>query len=539
MTGRISGADLALPRAPLANPFAGMDLPMLLARQASVHGDRPFLIWAPFDGPTETWSYARFHRDVAAVAAGMAGRGIRPGDPVLLHMDNCPEMAIAWHACARIGAIAVTTNTRSSGPELGYFASHSGAVAAITQPRYAEIVARHAPQLRWLACTARDSIVPEAAVPEPNAVDGFARLYGDPDDAPVLPPDPMRRLSIQYTSGTTSRPKAVLWSHANALWGGLTGAGNERLTPQDVHLVFLPLFHTNALSYSMLATLWAGARFVLQPRFSISRFWDVALEQNCTWCSMVGFMARALVERPLPERHCFRVLSPAVAYPPLEQLLGVRTMGLWGMTETITQSIVTDLSAPSTMMSIGRPHPAYDMAVLGEDGRPVQSGETGSLLVRGVRGITLFREYLHEAEATRSAFDERGYFITGDRVTLLENGEMRFADREKDMLKVGGENVAASEVEAVIAAIPGVREVAVVGRPHAMLDEVPVAFVIATDEARAEPDLLAERIGAVCRNDLADFKVPREIRLVESLPRAALEKVAKSRLRAALIAERG
>ena len=536
MNGRTSGAEQALPRAVGANPFAGMDLPMLLARRAAARGDHDFLTWVAFDGPSETWSYARFHREVAAVAAGLARCGVKAGEAVLLHMDNCPEMALAWHACARIGAVAVTTNTRSSGAELGYFAEHSGAVAAITQPRHLALIAASAPRLRWIACTDRDSVAGNAAQPAP--ADRFAALFSDPGEAPSLPADAMRPLSIQYTSGTTACPKAGRWTHANALWGGWAGAANEQLSPQDAHLVFLPLFHTNALSYSMLATLWAGARAVLQPRFSASRFWDVAVEHGCTWCSMVGFAARAISEQPMPAKHRFRVLSPAVAHPPLEQLFGVKTMGLWGMTETITQSIVTDLSAPSVMMSIGRPHPAYDMAVLDSKGRPVQPCETGSLLVRGVRGITLFQEYLHNPEATESAFDAQGYFITGDRVTLLENGEMRFADREKDMLKVGGENVAASEVEAVAAMVAGVREAAVVGRPDPMLDEVPVVFVIGTEEAMAAPDALEERVRAACAAQLADFKVPREVRVVRELPRAALEKVAKAQLRAMLAAER-
>src|SRR5262249_4268595 len=130
--------------------------------------------------------------------------------------------------------------------------------------------------------------------------------------------------------------------------------------------------------------------------------------------------------------------------------------------------------------------------------------------------------------ATAESFDERGFFHAGDRVTLLEDGFIKFADRSKDMLKVGGENVAASEIEQVILTVAGVREVAVVAKPHRMLDEGPVAFVIRQPDA---PAALADTILAACREKLAGFKVPAEVRFVDALPRSTLEKIAKAELR--------
>ena len=134
-------------------------------------------------------------------------------------------------------------------------------------------------------------------------------------------------------------------------------------------------------------------------------------------------------------------------------------------------------------------------------------------------------------QATADTFDERGLFKTGDRVTLLESGYIQFSDRDKDMLKVGGENVAASEIERVIMVTPGVREVAVVAKPHAMLDEAPVAFVIADDAASDAPEELSAAMMAACKATLADFKAPHEMRIVREMPRSTLEKVAKAELR--------
>jgi crotonobetaine/carnitine-CoA ligase len=153
--------------------------------------------------------------------------------------------------------------------------------------------------------------------------------------------------------------------------------------------------------------------------------------------------------------------------------------------------------------------------------------------VRGLPGVSLFAGYLHDDTATAEAVNSEGWLRTGDLVTVHDDGFMSFADRDKDMLKVGGENVAASEVERVVLGIPGVVEVAVVAQRHPMLDEVPVAFVVATD---ARPDLEAE-ILAACRTQLSDFKVPRQVRIVDDLPRSTLNKIAKAELRRQLADE--
>lgn len=144
----------------------------------------------------------------------------------------------------------------------------------------------------------------------------------------------------------------------------------------------------------------------------------------------------------------------------------------------------------------------------------------------------MFYEYLGNATAMRESFTDDGWFNTGDRVRLEEDGQLTFADRDKDMLKVGGENVAASEIERIIAVIPGVYEVAVVAQQHKMLDEVPVAFIIPTADINVDqPGDLANRVLAACKDKLADFKVPRDVFVVSEMPRSTLEKIHKAELR--------
>ncbi|MEM7190880.1 MAG: class I adenylate-forming enzyme family protein, partial [Pseudomonadota bacterium] len=243
----------------IINPFAGRDVNWLLDYRAETRRDHPYLVWEPFDGPAKTWTYGAFREDVLRLAAGLHARGIGVGDSVLVHLDNSPEMELAWFACARLGAVAVTTNTRSSAEEMAYFADNCGAVAAITQPEHAELIAGSAKDIRWMAVT--EHLVgggPPPANLAPNADTAFGRLDGDSADLPALAPDPWRDGSVQYTSGTTSRPKGVLWTHGNALWGARTSAVHQGLSQDDVHLVVMPSFHTNARTYSILPSMWAG-----------------------------------------------------------------------------------------------------------------------------------------------------------------------------------------------------------------------------------------------------------------------------------------
>lgn len=522
---------MVTPPAGHVGPFAGLDVPWLLALRARTRRDHPFIVWTPFERPAVTLTYGAFHARVGALSAGLAKRGVKPGEFVLIHLDNCLEAILAWYACVELGAVAVTTNTRSAGPEIAYFAGHCGAVASITQPAYAGAVAAHCPDLRWIAVTDNDGGEPAPLASVPETAMRFDALFADAADRPVRPHDPLWPCSVQYTSGTTARPKAVLWTHANALWGAKINAVHEDLRPEDVHLVHLPLFHTNALAYSVLAALWVGATAVVMPRFSASRFWATAAAHRCTWTSVVPFCNRALMERDIPKAHTFRLWGSAVCEPPTDALFGVRTIGWWGMTETITHGIIGEVNQPNTPMAIGRAAPEYEIRVIDDDGRPTPVGGTGHLRIRGIPGLSLFKEYLFNDKAMRESFDEDGYFITGDRITVLPDGFLKFADRDKDMLKVGGENVAASEIEQVIAPVAGVREVAVVARKHPMLDEVPVVFIIPQGGVAGAPPGLADAVLAACKAALADFKVPREVHLVDDMPRSTLEKIAKAELR--------
>lgn len=503
--------------------YTAMDknLHWLLKAHAQKRPGRAFLHWEPFSGEGRSWTYGQFLTDVRRLAAGLAARGVSRGDFVLLHANNCPEFLLTYHACAALGAVSVTTNPRSAIEEMRYFISHSRVRFAITQAEFLPVIRETGPALEWISC------IDDVAAPAGDVI-AFGDLYGD-EASLVLPDvDPLEPLSVQYTSGTTSRPKGVVWTHANAVWGAQVAASHNMLREDDTAIVFTPLCHTNAMSWGHFPVLWSGGAMVLQPKFSASRFWPVALEHGCTWANVIPFAMQALAAAPVPEDHKFRYwVVGAANIGPVEDLFRVPFIGAWGMTELVVHGTYTPPQLPSPPRSMGIPVPEFSLKIVDETGAPVAKGETGLLKVKGIPGITLFKEYLHNPEATAASFDAEGWFDTGDRVFQTEDGHLRFADRAKDMLKVGAENVAASEIEGAVMLTPGVLECAVVGKPDRMKDEVPVAFV----RAAVPSDKLAAQIIDTCRVQLADFKVPVEVFFVEDFPRAELNKIAKAKLR--------
>ena len=307
-------------------------------------------------------------------------------------------------------------------------------------------------------------------------------------------------------------------------------------SPEDVGFVFFPLFHTNALMYSSLASLWAGGAIVVTPRYSASRFWTKALRHGCTWATSSPFMLKTLATHPVPDSHQFRFWGSGTTDPPLcRDLFRVQGLGWFGMTETVSLPTVGHLDLPNRPLGMGRVTPGYEVRVLRDDGSMVDFGETGRLMIRGIPGLSLFYEYLNDPEATAAAFDADGWLETGDLVTPHVDGGFRFEGRGRDMLRVGAENVAAAEIERVIQTVAGVFEVAVVAKPDELLSEVPAAFVIPA----GEPGDLASRILDTCRAQLADFKVPREVIFLSELPRSTLNKVSKKDLRARFAASAG
>jgi crotonobetaine/carnitine-CoA ligase len=504
--------DVALPA---VHPFTGMDVNTALAARAARIGDDPFLVWESGLGEPTSWTYREFAGEVDRVAAGLVARGVLAGDAVALLLENSPAFLFCWFACARIGAVAIDTNTRYAADELRHAFDLTGAVGAVTHGHLLDRLADSGAALSW-------------TVTIDEATGTCPALRADPATLPERAVDPGAPLCVQFTSGTTSRPKAVLFTHANALWGGRVGAAHSRYAADDTVLVYGPLFHTAALSWQTLSMFWVGGKIVLLPKFTASRFWEISLRHRCTQTNLLGIMMKTLAEQPVPEHH-YRAWQFGLEVPALAEHFRVPLSNAWGMTEVVTQAIVNDPDEPVDDGAIGRAALEYQVRVTLDDGRDAAIGEAGDLRIGGVRGLSIFAEYLDDPVATAEAFDARGYFLTGDRVVQLPSGALQFVSRAKDMLKVGGENVAAGEIERVLAGVPEITGAAVVGRPDPILDEVAVAFVTVLPGADEE----AVRRNAIeaCAAQLADFKVPRHVYVVDELPEALLGKISKAALR--------
>ena len=269
------------PKTAKQNMFSGMSVTWVLDQWVERQPDKTFVVWAPFEGEERRWTYAELAGDARRFAAGLHARGVGAGDFVLMHLDNSPDFLTAWFACAYLGAVPVTTNTRSVAENVNYFAQVMQPVCAVSDPEFAQIVRDACGDDTPLIISGELS----AADAEALGSESFAAVLAESPDAasnlPLVSADPQRNFAVQFTSGTTSRPKPTVWTNANALWGGRSMSMNLRLRREDITLVYMPLFHANA-QMSMLSSLWSGGTIVVHPRFSASRFWDACAAHGVT-----------------------------------------------------------------------------------------------------------------------------------------------------------------------------------------------------------------------------------------------------------------
>ena len=409
-----------------------------------------------------------------ALAAGLAGRGVRQGDRILIHADNCPEMVLAWYACAVVGAVGVTTNTRSVQAELEFFITKTGCTGAVTQPSFARMVAAAGPDLAWIAVTADDEGSPVRRRGWMRRLDTvrLARRGARGRTRPGTRNRWPRWGSSSRRGPPRSRRRSCTRTPMRC-GPARVGPTNISMGHDDTYLVFLPFFHVNAQSWSFWTTLGVGGTIVLQPKFSSTRFWEVVTKHHVTHLSLIPFVYSAIAGQPIPE-HSVKVGVFGLIVPELEAWLGFRVVPAYGMTETVIHATNDNPGRLVPKGSMGKPTPGYELLIVDrETGEVCTDGRPGELWVRGTRGIQLFFEYYDNPEAMAKSFTEDGWFRTGDVVRLAEGGNYVYCDRDADVLKVGGENVSAREVEDACRQVPGIADVAVVAQSHEMLSEVP------------------------------------------------------------------
>jgi fatty-acyl-CoA synthase len=519
----------------IATTFGG-----LMDRLAARAADRPAIVASDQSNPSEPVvrrSYGELVRDIWALQWGLTDLGIQPGERVAVLLSSVPEWILYMFAVARMGAAFLPVNPRFGSHELGYVLRHSGAAALVSMGQYvgrdyaaltAEVTgtwqpgeaAEQLPALRHIIGV-RNQPHARAVSTEELLARGHARLAesGPPPDAAT----PDSTAILFYTSGTTAFPKGVPLTHANLLPHSLGCGALLDLAAEDRVLTLYPFFGISGGANKVLSTFGAGACLVFQDTFRAEEAASLLEQERCTTVHAVDVQIRELVriaeERdtpPVPRRATIAFmagLDEALARR-MGPVLGIdRFVHPYGMTETNPMILRNAPDDPfeTRLRPGGRIAPGVALRVVDPETGEDRADDTPGEIV--VRGGTVTSGYFQDPQATEAAFRD-GWFHTGDLGVRTADGFVFYTGRLKDMLKVGGFNVAPQEVEEYLRTHPAVEDVAVTGAPDARLGEVVVAFV----RARSGSGVDEAALLAYCRGHLANFKTPTRIYLVDALP---------------------
>lgn len=495
------------------------------ASRAQRAPERPFLL---FRG--RTWSWHEFGHAVDGAARLLFARGIRKGDRFGIMARNCDGHVLMLFALARIGAIMVPVNPDFGVDETRYVLHHAE-VSAVAAGSNTLDIARKA--CEGLATAPWFMLLDNSRHDVPLLRDLIARAPKAALPDGISPED---TCLIVYTSGTTGFPKGAMHSQSSFVTGGEAFVQRVFLQDDDRVMIVLPLFHINALFYSVAGTLAAGASMVIVPKFSATTFWQTAVDSGATEVNIIEAIGTILKNRPRsefrPEHQIRKVYGVRqVVAETFRNEFGIpHLIGGYGMTEIpgVTCNPFEGPAKPGSMGPVGRhPDPKRPWAqcrVVDDAGRDVPDGEAGELLVKTP---IIMRGYFRDPEQTRAAFTD-GWFRTGDLVRRDADGYYFFIGRTKDIIRRRGENISGAELDRVIGEHPAVHEAAAIPVASGLgEDEILVALV-----RKPGYDLTEDDIARWCRERLASMKVPRYIVFVDELPHTPTHKVAKMILRA-------
>ncbi len=451
-----------------------------------------------------SWTYGDLERRSGQFAHALTQRGICPGDRVAVQLDKSAEVIALHIAVLRVGAVYVPMNSAYTATEIADLVGDADAALVV---RSDPVDGRPTVDLSALARHADEA---------PDDYDDIGRTPNDP-------------ASILYTSGTTGRPKGAVMRHGNLSFSAEVLARAWALHPEDVVLHALPLFHTHGLFVAVHCALVAGASTVLLPRFDADLVVD-HLPAATVFMGVPTHYVRLLATSGFTHDRCAGIrLFTSGSAPMLTAThheffdrTGHRIVERYGMTETciLTSNPVEGPQKPGT---VGRPLPGVEL-------RLVASGDGAAGAIH-VRGPNVFDGYWGRPELNATEFTGDGWFITGDLGVIDGDGYVEIVGRSKDLVISGGLNVYPKEVELVLDSLDGVAESAVFGVPHPDFGEAVAAAMVACAGAQISGDA----IRALARERLAGFKVPREILVLDELPRNAMGKVRKDVLRQMVI----
>lgn len=469
-------------------------------------------------------TYEELRSQVASVADALASAGIGPGDRVAMSLPNGLDTIVCFLA-ASIAGTAAPLNPGYRYDEFAFFLEDTNAKLLVVPSGGAEEARR----------AAGDKIpVIEAEVDS----SGIVRLSPSPKGKTAGAPRPDDVALVLHTSGSTGRPKRVPLRHRNLTVSAQNIIHTYRLGPEDVSLVAMPLFHVHGLVASTLSTLASGGTVVVPPKFNPLSFWRTVRDYHATWYSAVPtihslLLARAGSEKPPGAEHlrfirsCSAPLSPEMMQK-LETLFGAPALEAYGMTEASHQMASNPLPPGVRKPGSVGVGTGVKISIMDADGHHLPAGTAGEVVIQGPNVID---GYENNPEANATSFVD-GWFRTGDQGILDSEGYLRLVARIKELINRGGEKISPREIDELLLTHPAVAEAVCFGVPHPTWGEEVAAAVVVKGTA-SEADLLS-----FCKDHLADFKRPKKIHIVETIPRTATGKIQRRVVAAAFAGDK-
>ncbi len=467
----------------------------------------------------ETYSYKRLRDEMNRVGQGLSNLGVKKGDRVCIYLDSTPEYLISYFAIWRIGAVAVPTNIVYRGGELLHVINDAGAIAIITDNHGVEVIAgirREIPGIAHIICVSgscEGSVAWESFPPAPVSTRAENCSVED-------------LCHIQYTAGTTGKPKGAMLTHGTWMTALDTERDALRLHPDDVYLGIYPMGHVG-LSWG-LSIIRSGGTYVMMERFELERYLELAARYKVTVLAGMPPVIHSLNHAPPGTEqqlaHARVIISgggqllPAV-WEAFDTRYHIPVANSYGLSETIvigsgTTTLPGYPHLTKNYQSVGVAVGYTELKIVdaGDPEHEMPPGEAGEI---ALRGPAVAKGYWNLPEATRDVFRPDGWFLTGDIGILDEAGILCITDRKKDMIIMSGWKVYPTEVENILIQHPAIADVAVFGVPDERKGEIPVAAVV-LKPGQSLPD---EEFTAFCKDNMAGYKVPRTLIRVEALPR--------------------
>ncbi|MEX2582573.1 MAG: AMP-binding protein [Gemmatimonadota bacterium] len=525
---------------------------LFLERSAQVFPDKPAITYG-----ARSLTYAEFGAAAQEAAGGLEALGAGEGDRVAYLMPNVPEMLIAHYAVPLLRGILVAINTRLAGPEIAYILEHSGATILVADTQLLAGVAPHLAGVKTLKHVVqlpagqpehREGSAPgdgaqpiDLAVPTTSYADMLAASSGAA--RPWSVDDELRPISVNYTSGTTGRPKGVQYTHRGAYLNAIGELLHSEHSPETVYLWTLPMFHCNGWCTTWAVTAYGG-RHVCLRAVDPAEIWRLIRAEGVTHLNaaptvligMANHPDAATIDRPFTVTTAGAPPSPTLIRQM--EAIGIRMVHMYGLTETYGPYTVCewqpgweDLALDDRAELLSRQGVAFigadPIRVVDEEMSDVaRDGETMGEVV--MRGNNVMAGYYADPEATETAF--RGdWFHSGDLAVWHPDGYIELRDRAKDIIISGGENISTIEVEKAVVSHPAVLEAAVVAVPHEKWGERPKAFVVLKSGARTTGEEIIDHV----RGQIARYKAPDRVDIVDALPKTSTGKIQKYVLREA------